>query len=219
MSGRVESPAPRLVIGIAGGSGSGKTTVARAVIDPFDARQVQILDQDSYYRDNRDIPFDERTKINYDHPDAFDEQLLVEHILALKAGRSIEVPVYDYARHTRSDKTRGLDPAPVLVVEGLLVLMMRRVRELLDVKIYVDTPADIRFIRRLQRDTRERGRSMESVVEQYLSTVRPMHEAFVESSKGYADVIFPEGYNNNALAMLSAKIAQHLGAPALLSES
>lgn len=208
---------PEQVFGIAGGSGSGKSTVARAVVDHFGEHHVQILDQDSYYRDNAALSMSERRQINYDHPDAFDVDLFVEHIGQLKAGIPIECPVYDYARHTRSDKTRLIRPAPVLIVEGLLVLSMPRVRELLGVKIFVDTPHDIRFIRRLERDTETRGRTMTSVIQQYQKTVRPMHLAFVEPSKQYADVIFPEGYNDHAQEMLYARIKQHIEAYTLVS--
>jgi uridine kinase len=210
---------PKRVFGIAGGSGSGKSTIARAVLSHFGPDHVQILDQDAYYRDNTHLSMDERVQINYDHPDAFDEDLFVEHILALKAGKSIECPIYDYAQHTRAQETRSIHPSLILIVEGLLVLAIPRVRELLDVKLYVDTPADIRFIRRLCRDTKERGRSTDSVTEQYLATVRPMHRAFVEPSKHYADVIFPEGYNDNAQEMLNAKIRQHIETQSLITSA
>lgn len=200
----------QLIFGIAGGSGSGKSTVARMLLEHFGPNQVQVLVQDSYYKDNADMPFEERVKVNYDHPDAFDRDLFVEHIRALKRGEGVDVPVYDYTRHTRSSETRRLEPSPVIVVEGLLVLYMKPVRDELGVKIFVDTPADIRFIRRLKRDTRDRGRSVESVIAQYEQTVRPMHLAFVEPSKRHADVIFPEGYKNQSQEMLNAKIRQHL---------
>lgn len=207
---------PKRIYGIAGGSGSGKSTVARAVVNHFGPQDVQILDQDSYYRDNSHLTMDQRVLINYDHPEAFDEDLFVEHILALKEGRAIDCPVYDYAQHTRSKEVRRIEPCSILIVEGLLVLAIPRVRELLDVKIFIDTPADIRFIRRLCRDTKERGRSTDSVIEQYQKTVRPMHLAFVEPSKHYAEVIFPEGFNDNAQEMLNAKIRQHIKAQSLI---
>jgi uridine kinase len=210
---------PKRVFGIAGGSGSGKSTVARAVVEHFGNDVVQILDQDSYYRDSDHLSMDQRVLINYDHPEAFDEELFVQHIVALKEGRTIDCPIYDYAQHTRSKTTRLTRSAPILIVEGLLVLAISRVRELLDVKIYVDTPADIRFIRRLGRDTSERGRSTDSVIEQYQKTVRPMHQAFVEPSKQYADVIFPEGYNDHAQEMLNAKIRQHIKERSLIASS
>lgn len=205
-----DSPKPERLYGIAGGSGSGKSTVARAVKKHFGQDQVQVIVQDSYYRNNSHLSFEERTKINYDHPDAFDIELFVKHLKTLRSGQGVDVPVYDYAQHTRSDQTTRLEPSPVLIVEGLLVLAIKSVRELLDVKIFVDTPADIRLIRRLRRDTQDRGRSVESVLEQYEMTVRPMHEAFVEASKRHADVIFPEGYNDKAMDMLNAKIRQNI---------
>ncbi|MDF1660865.1 MAG: uridine kinase [Planctomycetota bacterium] len=210
---------PKRIFGIAGGSGSGKSTVARVVFEHFGPEDVQILDQDSYYRDNSHLSMDQRRLINYDHPEAFDEDLFVEHILSLKEGRSINCPVYDYAQHTRSEKIKVIDPCPILIVEGLLVLAIPRVRELLDVKIFIDTPSDIRFIRRLCRDTKERGRSTDSVIAQYQKTVRPMHLAFVEPSKHYAEVIFPEGFNDNAQEMLNAKIRQHIKAQTLITSA
>jgi uridine kinase len=200
------------VIGIAGGSGSGKTTVAKALATQFGPEQVQILDQDAYYRDRRDLSFDERCKINYDHPDAFDEALLVEHVRGLKEWRPIRRPVYDYATHARTDSFVSVAPAPVLILEGILVLAMAAVRDLCDIKIFVDGDPDVRFIRRLRRDTKERGRTVDSVVEQYLSTVRPMHQSFCEPSKRHAHVIIPEGgHNEVALRLLRAKIQSLLG--------
>jgi uridine kinase len=195
------------VLGIAGGSGSGKTTVAQALATHGGPENVQVLIQDAYYRDRRDLTFEERCKINYDHPDAFDEKLLVEHVKALREGRSIRRPVYDYARHARTDAYVTIDPARVVILEGILVLAMPQVRDLCDIKIFVDTDADVRFIRRLRRDTAERGRTIDSVIEQYLATVRPMHEAFCEPSKRFADLILPEGGRNEvALRLLRAKI-------------
>ena len=194
------------VLGIAGGSGSGKTTVSRALATHFGPAHVQIVVQDAYYRDRRDLSFDERCKINYDHPDAFDEALLVEHLTALRAGRAIPRPVYDYARHARTDSTVAVPSAPIIIVEGILVLAIPSLRDLCDIKIFVDTDADVRFIRRLRRDVAERGRTIDSVIEQYLTTVRPMHLAFCEPSRRHADLILPEGRNDVAIRMLTARI-------------
>jgi uridine kinase len=195
------------VLGIAGGSGSGKTTVAQALATHAGPELVQVLVQDAYYRDRRDLSFEERCQINYDHPDAFDEKLLVEHMRALREGRSIRRPVYDYAKHARTDAYVTVHPTKVVILEGILVLAIPPVRDLCDIRIFVDTDADVRFIRRLRRDTAERGRTIDSVIEQYLATVRPMHEAFCEPSKRFADLILPEGGRNEvALRLLRAKI-------------
>lgn len=185
-----------ILVGVAGGSGSGKTTVARALAASFRAEQVQIVLMDSYYRDRAGVPFEERTRINYDHPDAFDEPLLVEQIQTLKAGRGVDQPVYDFTRHERAAARVRVEPSRVIIVEGILVLAVESLRHLLDLKLFVDTPADLRFLRRLRRDVAERGRTIDSVIEQYLATVRPMHEAFIEPSRRYADVIIPEGGHN-----------------------
>ncbi|HZU97461.1 MAG TPA: uridine kinase [Planctomycetota bacterium] len=200
------------VLGIAGGSGSGKTTVAQALATHGGPERVQVLVQDAYYRDRRDLSFDERCQINYDHPDAFDEKLLVEHVRGLREGKSIRRPVYDYAKHARTDDYVTIHPAKVVILEGILVLAMPQVRDLCDIRIFVDTDADVRFIRRLRRDTAERGRTIDSVIEQYLATVRPMHEAFCEPSKRFADLIVPEGGRNEvALKLLRAKIDSLVG--------
>jgi uridine kinase len=200
------------VLGIAGGSGSGKTTVAQALATQFGPEHVQVVVQDAYYRDRRDLTFEERCRINYDHPDAFDEKLLVEHVRALREGKPIRRPVYDYAKHARTDSVIPLAPAGVIILEGILVLAIPALRELCDLKIFIDSDADVRFIRRLRRDTNERGRTIDSVVEQYLTTVRPMHMAFCEPSKRHADIIVPEGgHNAVALRFLSAKIASLIG--------
>lgn len=185
-----------ILVGVAGGSGSGKTTVARALAASFRAEQVQIILMDSYYRDRAGVPFEERTRINYDHPDAFDEALLVEQIKELKAGRGVDQPVYDFTRHERAPTRVRVEPSRVIIVEGILVLAVESVRSLLDLKLFVDTPADLRFLRRLRRDVAERGRTIDSVIEQYLATVRPMHEAFIEPSRRHADLIIPEGGHN-----------------------
>jgi uridine kinase len=194
------------VLAIAGGSGSGKTTVAVALATHFGPEHVQVVVQDAYYRDRRDLPFEERCRINYDHPDAFDEALLVEHLQDLRARRAIPRPVYDYAKHARTDSTVVVPPAPIIIMEGILVLAIPAVRALCDIKIFVDTDADVRFIRRLRRDVAERGRTIDSVIEQYLATVRPMHLAFCEPSRRHADLILPEGRNDVALRLLTAKI-------------
>jgi uridine kinase len=192
-----------VVVGVAGGSGSGKTTVARALAASFRPEQVQIVLMDSYYKDREGVPLEERKRINYDHPDAFDEGLLVEHVAALKAGRTIEQPVYDFTRHERRKERLPVQPSKVVILEGILVLAVEALRPLLDLKLFVDTAADLRFLRRLQRDITERGRTPDSVIEQYLATVRPMHEAFIEPSRRHADLIVPEGgHNEIALELL-----------------
>jgi uridine kinase len=185
-----------IVIGVAGGSGSGKTTVVRRIIESIGADQVAVLDHDRYYRDRNDLRFEERAALNYDHPDALETDLMVQHIVALKAGRAVEVPSYDFARYARLAVTETLAPRRAIIVEGILVFVDAPLRALMDIKIFVDTDSDIRFIRRLRRDVAERGRTMESVIEQYQSTVRPMHLEFVEPSKRYADLILPQGGHN-----------------------
>lgn len=200
------------VLGIAGGSGSGKTTVSRALATHFGPEHVQIVVQDAYYRDRRDLSFEERCRINYDHPDAFDETLLVEHMKRLRAGEAIPRPVYDYAKHARTDSTVTVPRAPIVILEGILVLAAPALRDLCDIKIFVDTDPDVRFIRRLRRDVAERGRTIDSVIEQYLATVRPMHLAFCEPSRRHADLILPEGRNDVAIRMLTARIQSLLDA-------
>jgi len=196
-----------IVIGIAGGTGSGKTSIANKIMKTFKDKSVLLIQQDSYYRDQSHITFEERLKTNYDHPRAFDNDLLMEQIDQLKQYKAIEVPVYDYAIHTRSEKTIHLEPKEVIILEGILVLEDAKLRDLMDIKIYVDTDADIRILRRMVRDIEERGRTMESVIDQYLSVVRPMHNQFVEPSKRYADVIIPEGGKNRvAIDLVAAKI-------------
>ena len=196
-----------IVIGIAGGTGSGKTSIANKIMQTFKDKSVLFIQQDSYYRDQSHLTFEERLKTNYDHPSAFDNELLMKQIDQLKQYEAIEIPVYDYALHTRSEKTIHIKPKEVIVLEGILVLEDAKLRDLMDIKIYVDTDADIRILRRMVRDIEERGRTIESVVDQYLSAVRPMHNQFVEPSKRYADVIIPEGGENRvAIDLVATKI-------------
>lgn len=196
-----------LVIGIAGGTGSGKTTVANAVLSRVGLQRIAFLSHDAYYRDLSHLPIEERRKINFDHPDSLETELLVAHIHRLVNWQPVEVPVYDFTCHSRTSQTLHVEPRRVILVDGILIFYEPALRPLFDVKIYVDTDADLRFIRRLQRDIIERGRTTESVIQQYLSTVRPMHMEFVEPSKRYADVIIPEGgLNTVALDMVSARI-------------
>ncbi|HVX88720.1 MAG TPA: uridine kinase, partial [Gemmatimonadales bacterium] len=196
-----------LFIGLVGGSGSGKTTVARAILDSLGEVEAAFIDQDAYYKDLAHLSLAERTQVNFDHPDALDNDLLVAHLSSLANGVAIEKPTYDFAAHTRAERTVRVEPSDVILVDGILLFVDPRVRRLLDIKVYVDVPDDVRFIRRLQRDTRERGRSVDSVIAQYLGTVRPMHLEFVEPSKRHADVIFPQGgMNEPALEVLLARV-------------
>jgi uridine kinase len=196
-----------LVIGIAGGSGSGKTTVANVILERVGAGEIAYIAHDAYYKDLASLPENQRTAINFDHPDSLDTPLLIEQIQSLKKWQSIELPIYNFKTHSRTSSTLRIDPKPVILVEGILIFAEPILRQLFDVKIFVDTDPDIRFIRRLQRDILERGRSTESVVKQYLSTVRPMHLEFVEPSKRYADVIILEGgLNLVAMDMVVARI-------------
>ena len=182
-----------MFIGICGGTGSGKTTIARSIVEAVEANNVVLVEQDSYYRNLADMPLDERHQANFDHPDSIDSDMLVNHLLRLKQGLKVEMPLYDFKSHTRSDRIEIIEPRPVVIVEGILIFAEARVLDLLDVRVFVDTPDDIRFIRRLQRDIKERGRTVESVIGQYYRTVRPMHHEFVEPSKRHADIIIPEG--------------------------
>lgn len=201
-------------IGVAGGSGSGKTTVTRRVIETVGPQGVAVLNQDNYYRDQSDIPFEQRLRTNYDHPAAFDWTLLSEHIDALMRGQSVDTPLYDFTIHTRSDRAERLSSAPVIVLAGFFALYDQEIREKMNLKVFVDADPNVRFIRRLERDTRERGRSLESVVEQYLNYVRPMHLSFVEPTKRYADVIIQHGgLNEPALDMLATRIQATLPRP------
>ncbi len=198
-----------VIIGVAGGSASGKTSVARKLMEYFDdTNTVTIIRQDDYYKDQSHMPFQERLKTNYDHPNAFDNELLLKQVNDLCNGKSIEKPTYDFVNHTRSSITEIVEPTEVLILEGLFVLEDENIRKCLDMKIFIDTDADIRFIRRLKRDVKERGRTLESVCDQYMNTVRVMHEAFVEPSKRKADIIIPEGSHNKvAMDLLITKIS------------
>jgi uridine kinase len=196
-----------LVIGIAGGSGSGKTTVAQAILQRVGPDRISFLQHDAYYKDLSGLPLAQRIEVNFDHPNSLDSELLTQHIRDLRDGRPIEVPVYDFSHHSRTTKTYTVQARGVVLVEGILIFAEPTLRELFNVKIYVDTDSDLRFIRRLQRDITERGRTTEAVIKQYLNTVRPMHLEFVETSKRYADVIIPEGgFNTAALDMVVARI-------------
>lgn len=199
------------ILGVAGGTGSGKTTVARAIVESVGADRITLIEQDSYYRDVDWRSEAELLHHNFDHPSALDNELLVSHLAALKAGHPVEVPIYDFVRHRRTARTKRVAPQPVIVLEGILLFVEPSLRELLDFKIYVDTDADLRLIRRLGRDMAERGRTVQDVLRQYLGTVRPMHLEFVEPSKRYADIIIPEGGENRvALEMVVAHVQQLL---------
>jgi len=201
-----------IIIGVAGGTASGKTTVSDAILDRVGRDRIAYIQHDSYYRDLSHLPLEERRRMNFDHPDALETELLVAHLRQLQAGQAVEVPIYDFATYRRSDRTRHVEPRRVILVEGILIFVDRELREMMDVKLYVDTDADLRFIRRLQRDIQERGRTVESVIQQYLTTVRPMHLEFVEPSKRYADIIIPAGgFNQTAIEMIVARIQSMLG--------
>ncbi len=198
---------PPVVIGIAGGTGSGKTSVSEKIMERFPGGRVVIITHDSYYRDRADLPLTARAQLNYDHPNAFETELLAEHLDRLREGRGIDKPVYDYKEHRRRAQTLRVRPADIVLLEGILVLEDPQLRKRMDIKIYIDADSDERFIRRLWRDIRERGRSVESVVTQYRTTVKPMHLEFVEPSKRYADVIIPEGAHNRvALDLVETKV-------------
>lgn len=200
-----------MIIGICGGTGSGKTTVANRILESVSASEVVFIQQDSYYRNLTDLPRDYRGIANFDHPDALDNDLLVNHIRLLRSGEAIELPLYDFKTHMRLNETRTIQPKPIVIVEGILIYADPRLLEQMDIKVFVDTPDDIRFIRRLRRDIAERGRTAESVIEQYLATVRPMHMQFVEPSRRHADVIIPEGgHNLVSIDLLSGKIREKL---------
>ncbi len=196
-----------VIIGIAGGTGSGKTTVVQEILRALGDQDVLVIYHDSYYRDRGHLPFEERARLNFDHPDALETELLAEHLASLQAGQAVDVPVYDFGSHTRKPERIHALPRPVIIVEGILVLADTRLRQAMDIKVFVETDADVRFIRRLQRDVQERGRTVASVIDQYLATVRPMHLEFVEPSKRYADIIIPiGGCNAVGIDMLVTKI-------------
>ncbi|TDM31642.1 uridine kinase [Macrococcoides canis] len=195
------------IIGIAGGSGSGKTSVTSKILKNLEGYSVALIEQDYYYKNQDHLTFEERLKTNYDHPFAFDNELLIQNLKDLRNGKTVEVPTYDYSNHTRSKKTITFEPKDVIIVEGIFALENSELRDLMDVKIYVDTDADLRILRRIVRDIKERGRTMESVIDQYLTVVRPMHNQFIEPTKKYADIIIPEGGSNSvAIDIMTTKI-------------
>ena len=199
-----------MVVGIAGGTGSGKTTITKKLMQRFGG-DVSVIYHDNYYKAHHNMSYEERSRLNYDHPDSFDTDLLIQAVKDLKAGRSVTCPVYDYTIHDRSDKVIVVKPAKVIIVEGILIFQSRELCQQMDIKIYVDTDADVRILRRIVRDVRDRGRSLDSVVNQYLSTVKPMHEQFVEPSKRNADIIIPEGgHNQVALDMVMERVRAHI---------
>lgn len=204
MANRENKP---VIIGVTGGSGSGKTTVSRAIFEQLHGHSLLMLQEDSYYNDQSDMPFEERIKTNYDHPNAFDTELLVKQLKDLLDWKTIEKPIYDYTEHTRSSEVEKVEPKEVIILEGILVLNDPALRDLMDIKIFVDTDDDIRIIRRIQRDIEERGRSLQSVINQYKSTVKPMYHQFIEPTKRYADIIVPEGGENQvAIDLLVTKV-------------
>ncbi|CAI3401506.1 uridine kinase [Enterococcus cecorum] len=199
-----------IIIGVSGGSGSGKTSVSRAIFNNFSNHSIMMLEHDSYYKDQSHLSFEERLKTNYDHPFAFDTDLLIEHLEKLLNYETIEKPVYDYVAHTRSTETVIQEPKEVIILEGILILEDKRLRDLMDIKIYVDTDDDIRIIRRIKRDMIERGRTLDSIIDQYLSVVKPMYHQFIEPTKRYADVIVPEGGENHvAIDLINTKVATY----------
>jgi uridine kinase len=200
-----------ILIGITGGTGSGKSTIASEIYNQFDETCIAMIEQDSYYKDQSSLSFEERVKTNYDHPDAFDTELLLEHLKMLLEGKAIQKPSYDFEIHNRKQETKKVEPREIIILEGILILQEKEVRDLLDIKIYVDTDADVRIIRRIQRDINERGRSLDSVINQYINVVRPMHMQFIEPTKRHADIIIPEGgHNRVAIEILVSNIKQIL---------
>lgn len=196
-----------LIIGITGGTGSGKSTVSREIFKSIHEKKITVIQQDSYYKDQSHLTYEERVKTNYDHPFAFDNELLIEQLKALLNNQAIEKPIYDFERHTRKTQTERVDPKDIIILEGILILSEPKIRELLDIKIFVDTDSDVRVVRRILRDIKDRGRTLDSVIHQYMQTVRPSHLQFIEPSKRYADIIIPEGgYNKVAIDILVTKI-------------
>jgi uridine kinase len=209
----VSTASKPLVIGVAGGSGSGKTTVVRRIVESIGDEHVTVLEHDRYYRDRNDLRLEERAALNYDHPDSLETDLLVQHVEALRAGQSVNAPLYDFARHARRSSTETVSPRRAIIVEGILIYTDAALRRLMDVKVFVDTDDDTRFIRRLQRDIAERGRTVASVIEQYLGTVKPMHLEFVEPSKRYADIILPQGGHNSVAIDMLLTLIRSLASP------
>ena len=202
-----------VIIGVTGGSGSGKTSVCREIFKQFQGKSIMMLEHDSYYKDQSHMSFEERLETNYDHPLAFDTDLLIEQLKQLMAGEAVDIPVYDYTNHTRSEEVIHQEPKEVIILEGIMILENQRLRDLMDIKIFVDTDDDLRIIRRIQRDMTERGRSLDSIIDQYLGVVKKMHEQFIEPTKKYADVIIPEGAHNTvAIDLMVAKIRMILNA-------
>jgi len=201
-----------IIIGVTGGSGSGKTSVSHAILNHFPNHSIMMLEHDSYYKDQSDLPFEERLKTNYDHPFAFDTDLFIEHLHKLLNYEAVEKPVYDYVAHTRSEQVEIQEPKEVIILEGILILADERLRNMMDIKVYVDTDDDIRIIRRIKRDIEERGRTLDSVIKQYLTVVKPMYHQFIEPTKRYADVVVPEGGQNHvAIDLINTKIDTFLG--------
>ncbi len=200
-----------IIIGVTGGSGGGKTSVSRAILSNFPDQKITMIEHDSYYKDQSHLTFEERVKTNYDHPLAFDTNLMIEQLNELIEGRSVDIPVYDYTKHTRSDRTIRQEPQDVIIVEGILVLEDQRLRDLMDIKLFVDTDDDIRIIRRIKRDMEERDRSLDSIIEQYTEVVKPMYHQFIEPTKRYADIVIPEGVSNIvAIDLINTKVASIL---------
>ncbi|MGQ9413060.1 uridine kinase [Streptococcus pluranimalium] len=201
-----------IIIGVTGGSGGGKTSVSRAILANFPDEKIAMIEHDSYYKDQAHLTFEERVKTNYDHPLAFDTDLMIDQLNELIEGRPVDIPVYDYTQHTRSSKTYRQEPQDVFIVEGILVLEDKRLRDLMDIKLFVDTDDDIRIIRRIKRDMEERGRSLDSIIDQYTIVVKPMYHQFIEPTKRYADIVIPEGVSNTvAIDLINTKVASILG--------
>lgn len=200
-----------IIIGVTGGSGGGKTSVSKAILSHFPDEKIAMIEHDSYYKDQSHLTFEQRIKTNYDHPFAFDTDLMIEHLKSLIKGEAVDIPIYDYTQHTRSDRTYRQLPQDVFIVEGILVLEDKRLRDLMDIKLFVDTDDDIRIIRRIKRDMEERGRSLDSIITQYQSVVKPMYHQFIEPTKRYADIVIPEGVSNLvAIDLITTKVARFL---------